>query len=65
MEKHLGRKLKKGEQVHHINKNTSDNRIENLLLTNIKEHNVTYHPKKLLLLPELQGNYPLILPSST
>ena len=38
MEKHLGRKLKEEEQIHHINKCKSDNRIENLLITDVHEH---------------------------
>lgn len=38
MEQHLGRKLRKDEQVHHINENPLDNRIENLTVLSPKEH---------------------------
>jgi hypothetical protein len=39
MESHLGRALAKGEVVHHIDGNKQNNRIENLDLCSVKEHN--------------------------
>ena len=38
MEQHLGRKLDRNEQVHHINGDCCDNRIENLQVLTNSEH---------------------------
>jgi len=38
MERYLGRKLESWEQIHHINGNGMDNRIENLIIIKRGEH---------------------------
>jgi hypothetical protein len=45
MEEHIGRKLKPTEQVHHINGDKTDNRIENLEIMNTGEH-LKLHAKR-------------------
>ena len=46
MEKRLGRYLEKGEIIHHINKDCSDNRIENLeLFSSPGKHTSKAHPE--------------------
>lgn len=45
MEQHLGRYLERNEVAHHINHDRQDNRIENLMLMNRKEH-MSMHAKE-------------------
>jgi SWI/SNF-related matrix-associated actin-dependent regulator 1 of chromatin subfamily A len=42
MEKHLGYVVPKNMDVHHKNRNKSDNRIENLELITVSEHNIEH-----------------------
>lgn len=43
MENAIGRRINKGEVVHHINEIKSDNRIENLALMTTGEHTAVHH----------------------
>lgn len=52
MENHIGRKLKKGEVVHHIDGDKHNNNISNLDLCTIEEHN-NCHAKSELIVFEL------------
>ena len=45
MEKHINRFLKKEEEVHHINLNKIDNRIQNLMLFKNKAEHMRFHCK--------------------
>jgi hypothetical protein len=44
MEQHLGRKLRRDEEVHHKNEDRWDNRIENFELKTTKSHQAIHHP---------------------
>ena len=43
MENKIGRKIRKGEIIHHINGDRKDNRIENLFLCKDKQHHNKVH----------------------
>jgi DNA-binding NarL/FixJ family response regulator len=46
MEGHLGRHLRAGEIVHHVNGDCSDDRVENLQLTTRREH-PSFHKREI------------------
>lgn len=53
MEEHLGRPIRSGEVVHHVNCLKTDNRIENLYLCKDVAHHMQVHRSLELLLPHL------------
>lgn len=46
MEKHLGRKIKFNEEIHHFDGNPSNNRIENLVLLKKSQHRSIHFTKR-------------------
>jgi HNH endonuclease len=54
MEQIVGRQLRTDEHVHHINKNPSDNRRENLLLMSAADH-IALHAKEKQVYPDTRN----------
>ena len=46
MEKYIGRILESEEQIHHLNQIRDDDRIENLEIVSLSEHNSRHYPDK-------------------
>lgn len=56
-EQMLGRKLKEGECVHHIDRNRGNNSIENLMVFKTKGDHTAFHQGDKLIYDEKENNY--------